>query len=85
MSYDEAFVGSLAIGFSIAAVVIAFGSWDLPYRLHSVSAFQRRFGKPAARGLWVAVGVALLMAGISIFNGFRPSYAQPSQHSAIDQ
>lgn len=85
MSNDEALVGSLAIILAIAAFVIAVGPWTAPYRLRSFSAAERRFGKPAARGLWIAVAIALLTAGLAIVNGIRPAYARPAHQSMLDR
>ncbi len=85
MSYQELFVGSTAILGALIASAVALGPWSAPYRLHSVSAIQRRYGKPAARGLWFAVAVALLSAGIAIIGGFRPSYAAPDPQTSLDR
>ncbi len=85
MSNDEALIGSIAIILAIAAFAIALGPWTAPYQLRSFSALARRFGKPAARGLWVAIAVAALTAGLAIINGIRPSYARPVQQSLLDR
>lgn len=85
MSYDETLVGSLAIVFAIAAAAIAVGPWVQPYRLRSFSAITKRFGKPVARGVWVAIAVALLTAGSAILCGLRPSYADPVQRAQLDR
>jgi hypothetical protein len=47
--------------------------------LRTFSAISRRFGKPVARGVWVAIAVALLTLGLAILTGLRPSYADPVQ------
>ncbi|MDG2220297.1 MAG: hypothetical protein P8L85_02895 [Rubripirellula sp.] len=85
MSYDEQFVGSLAIILSIISVAIAVGPWTAPYRLRTFSALTNRFGKPVARGVWVAIALASLTAGIAILTGVRPSYADPTPQAIIDQ
>ncbi len=85
MSYDEPLVGALAIIFAIAAIAVALGPWHVPYQLRSFSAVARRFGKPAARGLWMAIAIALMSAGVAIVSGFRPSYAKPAQQSSLER
>jgi hypothetical protein len=89
MSYDEVFVGSLAVIIAIVAAAIAVGPWDKPYRLKSIAAigrrFGRRFGKRVARGVWVAIAVASLTAGFAILTGMRPSYTHPAQRAELDQ
>ena len=81
MSYDEGLVGSLAIIIAIVAAAIAVGPWTQPYRLRTFSAISERFGKPVARGVWVAIAVALLTSGLAILTGLRPSYADPVQRA----
>jgi hypothetical protein len=85
MSYDEVFVGSLAVIIAIVAAAIAVGPWDKPYRLKSIAAIGRRFGKRVARGVWVAIAVASLTAGFAILTGMRPSYTHPAQRAELDQ
>lgn len=85
MNYDEVLVGSLAIIIAIAAAAIAVGPWDQPYRLSSIAAIGKRLGKPMARGVWVAIAVALLTAGFAILSGLRPSYTDPAQRAQLDQ
>jgi hypothetical protein len=85
LSYDEAFVGVLAIVIAVIAAVIAVGPWSQPYDLRTMSLITRRYGKPVARGLWVAIAVALLSAGSAILSGLRPSYADPVQRAQLDR
>lgn len=81
MSYDEPLVGSLAILIALASLGIAVGPWSRPYELRSVHAVHRRFGKPAARGIWVLVAAASLASGLAILSGFRPGYTAPAGQS----
>ena len=85
MSNDEVLVGSLAIVLAISALAVALGPWTAPYQLRSFSIVERRFGKPAARGLWIAVAISLTTAGFAIINGIRPSYAKPAQQTLLDR
>lgn len=85
MSYDEPLVGSLAIIIAIVAAAIAVGPWSEPYRLRTFSAISQRYGKPVARGVWIAIAVASLTAGFSILTGVRPSYADPAQRADLDR
>jgi hypothetical protein len=85
MSYDELFVGFLAIIMSIIAVAIAVGPWNEPYRLRSFSAITQRYGKRVARGVWIAIAVASLTAGFAILTGLRPNYVAPTQSADLDR
>ncbi|MGB7329009.1 MAG: hypothetical protein WBD31_29280 [Rubripirellula sp.] len=75
MSYDEPLVGGLSVLMSMMAMFIAVGPWDQPYQLKTIHAIQHRFGKLAARIVWVAIAIAAMDAGIAILSGMRPSYA----------
>ncbi len=81
MSYDEPLVGSLAILIAMVSLAIAVGPWARPYELRSVHAVRSRFGKPAARGIWILVAAASLASGMAILSGFRPGYAVPAGHA----
>jgi hypothetical protein len=85
VKYDEPLVGSLAIVVALVAAAIAVGPWTQPYRLRTFSAISHRFGKPIARGVWVAIAVALLTSGFAILSGLRPSYADPAHRADLDQ
>ena len=85
MSYDEPLVGSLAIIIAVASAAIAVGPWTEPYRLRTFSAITQRYGKPVARGVWIAIAVASLTAGFAILTGVRPSYADPAHRADADR
>lgn len=70
---------------AIVAGAIGVGPWTEPYRLRTFSTICDRFGKPAARGVWVAIALALLTSGLAILSGMRPSYAVPAQHADLSQ
>lgn len=85
MRYDEPLVGSIAIIIAVLALAAAVGPWSQPYRLRTFSAITQRFGKPVARGVWVAIAIASLTAGFAILAGVRPSYADPTQRADLDR
>lgn len=78
MSTDEYLVGCLALAFSAIATAIAIGPWMAPYHIRSVKYVRERFGKLAARGLWLAVAIIAGGSGVAILNGVRPGYAAPN-------
>ena len=83
MTYDEPLVGSLAIMLALVATAIAVGPWSGPYELRTFSAIGRRFGKPVARTVWVAIAITALAVGISVFTGFRPDFV--NQDRSVEQ
>jgi hypothetical protein len=84
LNYDEIFVGLLAIFFACVATGISVGPWDAPYRLRTIAMVTDRFGKPAARSVWLVIALASLAAGIAIISGTRPAYATQSQQAPVD-
>ena len=83
MAMGDSLVGGLALGFALVAVGIALGPWDQPYRLRSIDAIQKRFGRSAARLVWLALAVTCFASAIAILSGFRPSYAAPSPEPSM--
>lgn len=71
-------MGCLALAFSGIATAIAIGPWAAPYQIRSVTYVRERFGKLAARSLWLAVAIIAAGSGVAILNGIRPSYAAPN-------
>lgn len=77
-------MGCLALTLSAIATAIAFGPWTVPYQIRSVKYVRERFGKRAARSLWLAVAVITGGSGVAILNGVRPDYAAPTvQHETL--
>ena len=85
MNPDEFLVGSIAVVVAILAVAIALGPWNSPYQLRTISAVNRRFGKPVARVVWLAIALASMAAGLAILGGLRPHYAVPAQRAQMDR
>ena len=85
MSHDEVLVGSVAIVLAVIALAIGLGPWPEPYRLRTFANITQRFGKPVARGAWVAIAVASLTAGLAILTGMRPGYTAPAQSVELNQ
>ena len=76
-SYNDEFVGALAIAISFITLAAGIGPWSPPYEIRSMLMIVEKFGKRAARILWVLIAIASLVAGIAVLSGIRPSYAQP--------
>ena len=85
VTHDETLVGLIAVIFAVTSLAIAVGPWDGPYRLPTIMAIARRCGKPLARGVWVAIALASLTAGVAILTGLRPGYAVPSHRTQLDR
>lgn len=75
MSYDEPLVAAVAMLVAMVAGLIAVGPWHGPYRLRTIAAVQRRFGKPVARLVWAIIALLMITASVSIISGIRPAFA----------
>jgi len=76
---DEILVGSLALMFAVVSFSIGVGPWSAPYQLRTFQAVANRYGKTAARFVWLMISLAFLVVGLSVLLGLRPSYAQLSE------
>tara|TARA_R110002049_G_scaffold2750_2_gene21514 strand:- start:321437 stop:321727 length:291 start_codon:yes stop_codon:yes gene_type:complete len=85
LSYDESLVGLISVLSAVTAAAIAVGPWSVPYELKTIAAIKQRFGKPAARGVWVALAIGFLTAGFAILNGIRPPYAVPASQVDVNR
>lgn len=83
MTPGDFLVGTVSIVFAIVAFAIAVGPWDGPYQLRTIVRVGQKYGKPAARTIWVVIACASFVAGLAIISGVRPGYAQPTK--AVDQ
>lgn len=85
MISDEFFVGCLAIVLAIIAMAIALGPWSLPYRSRSMTSICERYGKKAARLVWLLIAIVSAASGVSILNEIRPAYAAPAIREELPQ
>ncbi|EMI54810.1 hypothetical protein [Rhodopirellula sallentina] len=77
---DEFLVSCLALSLSVIATGIALGPWDAPYKIRSVAHIENRFGKFAARLVWVVIAIVSGGSAAAIISGVRPAYATPTVH-----
>jgi len=82
---DEFFIGCLALMVATIAIAIALGPWTRPYRIGSVARVENRFGKPAARSVWLIVAIIAAASGSAILTGLRPGYAAPTNQEEMPQ
>ncbi|MCM2372465.1 hypothetical protein [Aporhodopirellula aestuarii] len=59
------------------ATAIALGPWDAPYKIRSFANIENRFGKPAARVVWIMIAIVSGSCAAAIMTGLRPAYAAP--------
>ncbi|WP_145092713.1 hypothetical protein [Rosistilla carotiformis] len=77
MPRDQIFVGSTTIVLSIVTFVAALGLWPAAYELTLAKKLRQRFGERGARGFYLALSLVMLVLGVAILCGVRPSFAIP--------
>lgn len=77
MRYDEFLVGVIALALAVLATGFATGPWATPYQLTSIANVQSRYGKHAARCIWLLIAILSGTSGAAILTGLRPSFASP--------
>lgn len=78
MSHDEALVGTVALLVAGLSIFFAVGPWSLPYELRSIAGVEAKFGKQAARCVWLLIAILSGVSSIAILSDVRPSYAAPT-------
>jgi Mg2+/citrate symporter len=79
-SFDQPLVGSIALVIATAAAIAGVGPWDSPYQLRTFAAIDQRYGRLAARLIWIAIAAVLMTMGLAIISGWRPSYVSAKAH-----
>lgn len=75
MAFDDLLVAAISVVLAVAAWVAAWGRWQAPFHLRSVSAIDQRYGRGAARTFLFLIGLALMILAITIAFDWRPIYA----------
>lgn len=72
MEVQDVFVGAVAIGIGIFALLSGVLNWEWSYRLWKARWVEARFGRRAARAFYVILGLSMIALGIAIAAGFGP-------------
>jgi hypothetical protein len=73
MAVQDVFVGVVAIGIGLFALLAAIFNWDWSYRLWKARWVEARFGRRGARVFYVILGLAMIALGVAIAVGFGPN------------
>ena len=73
MNLDDVFVGCVACGIGLTALVAAIGNWEASFRLRAARLVEQRWGRTAARTAYALLGVTLITLGVAIALGFGPN------------
>ncbi|MCA9268746.1 MAG: hypothetical protein KDA41_09765 [Planctomycetales bacterium] len=72
MNAADLFVGGVAVGLGLAALLAAVLNIDVGFRLPKAQAIESRWGRRGARICYALLGAALLLLGAAIIAGYAP-------------
>jgi hypothetical protein len=73
MAAQDIFVGAVALGIGIFAILSAVFNWDWSYQLWKARWVETRFGRRGARIFYAILGMVMIALGIAIAAGFGPN------------
>lgn len=73
MTYPDIFVGSVAIGVGLLALLASLRNWELFFRSWKAEWIERLGGRTAVRTAYALFGIVLITLGIAIAWGFAPN------------
>ncbi|MHB0955555.1 MAG: Imm17 family immunity protein [Pirellulaceae bacterium] len=68
---EDLVVGSVAVVLGVFLITTALRNWEWWYTLHSSRWLERRLTRFGVRVLHAALGLALMVLGLAIMQGFR--------------
>ena len=85
MTQQDYFVAFVALALGLFTLSSAVFNWDWSYQLEKAQRIETRWGRPAARGFYVALAVLLLGLAWSIVTNSRAAVAVKSRFPRIQQ
>ena len=82
MTYQDVFVGSVAIALGVVGMLASICNWELCYRSWKTEWIESVGGRMAARAVYGLLGLGLISLGIAVALGFAPNKSavfQPRQ------
>lgn len=81
MNHTDLFVGSVAMGLGLLAIVAAASNWNACYQLDKVRWLEDQWGRSTLRWVYALVGLILFVLGIAIAAGLGPNVSASSTRS----
>jgi small neutral amino acid transporter SnatA (MarC family) len=73
MTLQDVFVGAVAVGIGLFALLSAAFNWDWSYQFWTARWVESRFGRRGARVFYVILGLVMIALGVAIATGFGPN------------
>ena len=73
MVLQDVFVGAVAVGIGLFALLSAAFNWDWSYQLWKARWVESRFGRRGARIFYAILGVVMIALGVAIAVGLGPN------------
>lgn len=79
MTYQDLFVGGVAISIGVVGLLASIGNWDLFFQTWKAEWIEARGGRIAVRAVYAMLGLGLIGLGLAIAGGFAPNKSAESQ------
>ena len=73
MTYQDLFVGSVAISLGLLSLIAAIRNWELCYQSWKAEWLEALGGRLAVRAVYAMLGLGLISLGLAIAAGFAPN------------
>jgi len=80
----DLFVGVVAIGVGVFAMLSGFFNWEWSYQLHKTQWIETRLGRVGARAVYVVIGIGMIILGCAIAMGFGINRSPQQEERSTD-
>ncbi|MBP89359.1 MAG: hypothetical protein CMJ64_22045 [Planctomycetaceae bacterium] len=73
MTYQDLFVGAVAVSLGVLGLLASIRNWELCYRSWKTEWIKGVGGRLAVRAIYALLGLGLISLGLAIAGGFTPN------------
>lgn len=73
MTYQDLFVGAVAVALGVLGLLASIRNWELCYRSWKTEWIEALGGRLAVRAVYAMLGLGLIGLGLAIASGFAPN------------
>ena len=78
MTYQDLFVGAVAVSLGVIGLLASIRNWELCYRTWKIEWIEAFGGRMAVRAVYAVLGLGLISLGLAIAGGFAPNKSAAS-------
>ena len=73
MTYQDLFVGAVAVSLGVLGLLASIRNWELCYQSWKTEWIESLGGRVAVRAVYAMLGLGLIGLGVAIAGGFAPN------------